>query len=134
MTAIVLLMGFLAGCDGGGTGGDSDDTDGGGSDNVTAISSTPCDSGDTDCTSGTLTAVAEQAGILDMTDVIQKNCGTTLEIAASVSGDQITVTYTETGEQADCECTHVFSYEITGLAAGEYTITAGGSTTTATVL
>ena len=45
----------------------------------------------------------------------------------------VAVTYEETGDPCDCMCTYNFAYSLTGLTAGDWTITAAGDTATVTV-
>ena len=71
-------------------------------------------------------------------DHCQRQSGGAFSVNLVAHESQLTVngelrTYEETGEPCDCLCTYNLAYTLTDLSAGDWTISAGGDSTTVTV-
>ena len=99
----------------------------------------PAEDGATADTAGAesvLTAVAAGAGSVSVAhDNYSATCCVGFDVSASADSatSTVTVTYEETGEPCDCLCTYNLAYTLTDLSAGDWTISAGGDSTTVTV-
>ena len=54
-------------------------------------------------------------------------------VTASTSGTTLNISYPSSGEPCDCVCSYDYSFNVSGLAAGAWTVNAAGSSTTVTV-
>lgn len=132
---LVLVVVGLAACDGGKSGDGLTVTDlvkgGCGADELSGLSSP--DSGDT-AEPESLTVTAAGAGAIQVLHLnVQDSCCLDHEVKTAVSGTDLTVTYESSGDPCDCVCGYDYSYSVSGLEAGDWTVTAGDSSATVTV-
>lgn len=134
----VLILNGLAGCDGGvGKGGV-------GVDDITVSDCLSARPGlpesdavaDTASEPSALTATASGGGavaVLHENYAAECCVGFDVSAEADSASSTVTVTYEETGDPCDCMCVYNLGYTLTDLTPGDWTITAGGDSTTVTV-
>jgi hypothetical protein len=55
-------------------------------------------------------------------------------VSIAVEASDVNVTYERLSDESDCGCTYDFDFIVYGLAPGDFTVHAGSSTATVTVL
>jgi hypothetical protein len=61
------------------------------------------------------------------------NCCSDITPSPSLVGTELALGYAGTGGECDCMCTFDLTYDVTGVAAGTYTVTYADLSTTVTV-
>ena len=62
------------------------------------------------------------------------SCCLSFSASATLTGDQISATYTPIGDPCDCGCPYTIEYDVNGIPAGTYTLSAGEVNTSVDVL
>ncbi len=91
------------------------------------------DSGDT-AGPETLTVTASGAGTVQVLHQnVPDECCVEHEVATSISGTTLTIEYPSSGDPCDCMCSYDYSFTVSGLTAGEWTVEAGDASAVVTV-
>jgi hypothetical protein len=81
-----------------------------------------------------IVATSDAAGIVSIAHTsLYANCCSDITPSPSRSASELVLGYAGTGGECDCMCTFDLTYDITGVAAGTYTVTYADLSTSVTV-
>lgn len=91
------------------------------------VSSVPCDGEEPPTDEVTLSVSGGTLNVLHNNYADSSCLG--FEVSGEQEGNNITISYTETGEPCDCTSMYTLAYDIEGLSTGSYSLSIPGSST-----